>query len=130
MLVGPALAKDDVEAELEALHGKWFAAYDRGDGTTMNGMETKNLVLVLPDGTIFKKTKPRAETLDATGVARRTLGKVSIRRFGDTAIMTGILTSSYAAGSRDEATTVVWVRQNGGWRVASAQWTPVPGSRP
>ncbi len=128
-IVGPALAEDNVAAELEALHTKWFAAYDRGDGAAMNRIETDNLVLILPDGTIFKKTEPRAKKHEATGAARRVLSDVSIRRFGDATVMTGILTSSYPDGTKAEATTVVWVRQNGSWRVASAQWAPVSTNR-
>src|SRR4030095_12711365 len=89
LLAGPTLAKDEIDAELEALHTKWFAAYDRGDGASMNELEASNLVLILPDGTLFKKSEAR-KAHTATGVTSRALSNLSIRRFGDTAIMTGI----------------------------------------
>ena len=47
--------------ELEAVHARWFKAFDSGDGATMDQMEMSNLILVMSDGTIFSKTKPRAE---------------------------------------------------------------------
>jgi hypothetical protein len=72
-----------LSSELEALHAKWFAAFDGGDGATMNQMEMDNLVLVMPVGFIWSKTEARAGTqpkLDPQ--IKRTLSDVSVRRFG------------------------------------------------
>ena len=125
---GAALAQDKVRAELESLHTKWFAAHDQGDGAAMNRIEVDNLVLVLPDGSVFKKEEPRPAKHEGTGVTSRALSDLVIRRFGDTAIMTGILITQDSKGSKREATTVVWIRQKGTWRVASAQWAGIPAS--
>src|SRR5437764_13252447 len=42
------------------LHAKWFKAFDIGDGATMDQMEMDNLVLVMPNGDIWRKPGPRA----------------------------------------------------------------------
>src|SRR5215208_5539311 len=61
---GDALLLDDGSAklrnELEAIHGRWFHAFDAGDGAAMDAVEVDNLVLVMPDGSVWKKSGPRA----------------------------------------------------------------------
>jgi ketosteroid isomerase-like protein len=116
----------ELRSELQALHTKWFKAYDTGDGATLDQIEVDNLALVLPDGTLWAKTTPRAgkeRKLDSQ--TERTLSNVSVRRFGDTAILTGILTTKSAKENSKQATTVVFVQSSGKWKVASAQWGPV-----
>jgi ketosteroid isomerase-like protein len=119
-------ADNKLSSELEALHAKWFQAYDGGDGSTMDQMEMDNLVLVMPVGFIWSKTEARAGTqpkLDPQ--IRRTLSDVSVRRFGDAAILTGVLTSTSRKENEKVATTVIFVQNSGRWKIASAQWTPV-----
>ncbi len=52
---------NSLQAELERLHSQWFAAFDKGDGETMDRMEVPNLILVSPDrkGTFFSTRSPR-----------------------------------------------------------------------
>ncbi len=115
-----------LRSELEALHAKWFTAFDSGDGATMDQMEMDNLILVMPEGSLFSKKTARAgkqSKLDPQ--TERTLSDVSVRRFGDTAILTGILHTKSAKENSKEATTVVFVQTAGKWKIASAQWSPV-----
>src|SRR5712691_5540625 len=87
----------NLRSELEALHAKWFKAFDSGDGATMDQMEMDNLALVMPVGFIWSKTEPRAgKQAKLDPQTERTLSDVSVRRFGDTAVLTGILTSKTA----------------------------------
>jgi ketosteroid isomerase-like protein len=112
--------------ELEALHAKWFRAFDSGDGATMDQMEVDNLALVMPVGFIWSKTEARAgKQTRLNPQIERTLSEVSVRRFGDTAVLTGILTTKSPNENQKEATTVVFVQSSGRWKIASAQWTPV-----
>jgi len=87
-----------------------------------------NLTLVMPDGTVWKKTEPRAKTEKArTPDTARTLTDVTVREFGDTALLTGMLVTKDLKDpklSDSNATTVVFVKNDGKWKVASAQWTP------
>lgn len=119
-------ATSGLQTELETLHAKWMTAYDNGDGVFMDQIEMDNLVLVMPTGDVWTKTKPRGTDepkLDPT--TRRTLSDVSVRQFGDTAILTGTLTSESKAEKSKSGTTVVFVRNSGQWKIASAQWSEV-----
>lgn len=120
----------DLRYELETVHAKWFKAFDGGDGATMDQMEMDNLTLVLPGGEVWSKTAPRdgkQPKLDPQTV--RALSDVSVRRYGDTAILTGILTTKSASENSQDGTTVVFVQSSGKWKIASAQWTPVAATK-
>jgi len=115
-----------LRSDLEALHAKWFKAFDGGDGATMDQMEMDKLMLVMPTGFIWTKTTARgSEQPKRDSHTERRLNEVSVRRFGDTAILTGILTTKSQKENSRDATTVVFVRSSGKWKIASAQWSPV-----
>lgn len=120
----------NLRSELEALHAKWMKAFYTGDNATMDELEADNLVLIMPMGVIWPKNGPRAvkqQVLDPQ--TETTLSDVSVRRFGDTAILTGILHSKSAKENSQSGTTVVFVKNRGKWKIASAQWTPVEGQK-
>jgi ketosteroid isomerase-like protein len=119
-------ADANLASDLEALHAKWFKAFDSGDGAIMDQVEVDKLVLVMPTGSVWTKTKARAgEQPKRDPETERALSKMSVRRFGDTAILTGILTTKSGKETSQDATTVVFVRSSGKWKIASAQWTPL-----
>ena len=112
-------------AELQALHAAGFTAFDACDGATMDQKEMPNLVLVMPDGTVWKKSEPRAKTMKKrTPDGTRELSDVTVRECGETATLTGTVTSKSATETESDSTTVVFVKNGGKWKVASAQWTP------
>jgi len=119
-------ADANLQRDLEALHAKWFAAYDGGDGTTMDQVEMDNLKLVMPTGSIWAKMEARAGKQPKHDPRpERTLSDVAVRRFGDTAILTGILNTKTPEENSKEATSVVFIKDSGRWKIATAQWTPV-----
>ena len=129
-----ALLLDDRSAklrnELEAIHGRWFQAFDRGDGAAMDALEVDTLVLVMPDGSVWKKSGPRAGKQPKRDVVpQRSLNDVTVRQFGDTAILTGILRNRTATDTDNSGTTVVFVRRGGTWLIASVQWSPEAGGK-
>ena len=113
-----------LQTELVRLHTEWFAAFDRGDGAAMDRLEVPNFQAVFPDGRVFRKAKPRAGNQRPTDFTSRTLSDVDVRRFGDTAILTGTVSAEPSMFSSPDrsGTTVVFVRESGSWRIASAQW--------
>ncbi|HEX9112662.1 MAG TPA: nuclear transport factor 2 family protein [Terriglobales bacterium] len=130
LLCSTALMSQSTEAnlqsELEGLHAKWFRAYDSGDAATMDQMEMDKLVLVMPTGLVWTKMGARSnKKAQSHPQTERALTDVFVRRFGDTAILTGILATKSPEENSKDATTVVFVRSSGKWKVASAQWTPV-----
>ncbi len=129
---GDSLLLDDSSAklrsELETIHDRWFQAFDAGDGAAMDAVEVDNLVLVMPDGSVWKKPGPRAGKQPKRDVmSQRSLSDVTVRQFGETAILTGTLTTAKAANNA--GTTVVFVRRGGAWLIASVQWSPVGGGK-
>ena len=126
-----AQSKDaNLESELSAIHAKWFKAFDAGDGATMDQIEVEKLVLIMPTGYVWNKTKPRAgEQQKAHSATEYTLSSTAVRRFGDTAILTGVVTSKSAEETSQEATTVVFLHEAGKWKIASAQWTPIENKK-
>jgi Domain of unknown function (DUF4440) len=128
MLLDDSGAK--LRSELETIHSKWFHAFDTGDGATMDALEIDKLVLVMPNGSIWKKSGPRAGKQPKRDVVpQQSLSDVTIRPFGDTAILTGILTNKTAKETANSGTTVVFVRRGGKWLIASVQWSPVEGGK-
>jgi Domain of unknown function (DUF4440) len=128
-----AMVLDDtaakLRAELVAIHDKWYRAFDVGDGATMDVLEVDNLVVVMPDGSIWAKPGPRAGKQPKRHVQpQRSLGDVTVRQFGDTAILTGMLTSRTPGETDRAGTTVVFVRRGGRWLIASTQWTAAAGA--
>ena len=108
----------------QQLHAAWFTAFDKGDGAAMDQIETDNLALGMPDGSIWYKKESRAATMMPRKPAvTRSLKDVVVREFGDTAVLTGILVSRNGAEEELSATTVVFVRRAGAWKICSAQWT-------
>jgi ketosteroid isomerase-like protein len=123
--VGAFAQTDSTSAELQALHAQWFKAFDAGDGQAMDQMEVPNLVLIMPNGMVWTKDAPRAGTQQKHDpMPQRTVTDVIVRRFGETAVLTGTVTTTVGGDVDKAATTVVFVRSSGNWHVASAQWTP------
>lgn len=95
-------ADSKLRSELEALHARWFKAFDTADGTTMDQIEVGNLYLVMPNGFVFTKKKSRSSPgslQKQDPLPQRTLKDVSLRGFGDTAILTGVLNTKTASES-------------------------------
>jgi hypothetical protein len=77
---------------------------------------------------IIEKHRPRvSKPLPVPEVPERTWSDGVIRRYGDTAILTGRITLTYETPERTTSmgTTAVFVRRADRWRMASVQLTPV-----
>ena len=114
--------------ELHESYKAWFAALDRGDGAAMDALEVDDFILVAAGGMIMEKHRPRvSDPLPVPEAPERTWSDGVIRRYGDTAILTGRITLTYETPKRTTSmgTTAVFVRQADKWRMASVQWTPV-----
>ena len=119
-------SSNNLQRELERLHNQWFNAFDKGDGAAMDKMEIPNLILINADGKggIWEKHGPRADKQKPTGNSTR-LSNLQVRQFGNSAILTGVVTIKDGHESARSSTTVVWVRKNNQWLVASAHWSDI-----
>jgi ketosteroid isomerase-like protein len=121
-------ADASLRSQLESIHARWYHAYDNGDAAAMNKLEVDDVALVMPTGEVWIKSAPRTahETSPAPGT-RHVLSDVTVRRFGDTAILTAVHTATSNNETSRVGTTVVFVRVSGTWKIASVQWTPITG---
>ena len=87
----------------------------------------------MPNGYILKDFAPRKKG-DVAGSGKdtyvhpevkRTLSNVSVRQFGDSAVLVGILTTESPKEKSQSAETVTFVKVSHEWKIASAQWTDV-----
>jgi len=116
----------NIQVEIQRLTQDWYTAFSKGDGAAMDQMEVPNLVLVNAGGTgdIWHKDGPRAGKEKAI-TAVFTVGKSEVRQFGNTAILTGPVTSKDGDKLAEISETVVWIKTNNKWLVSSAQWTDI-----
>ena len=116
----------NIQVEIQRLTQDWYTAFSKGDGAAMDQMEVPNLVLVNAGGTgdIWHKDGPRAGK-EKTITAVFTVGKSEVRQFGNTAILTGPVTSKDGDKLAEISETVVWIKTNNKWLVSSAQWTDI-----
>ncbi len=112
------------EADVVEASRAWSAAFYRGDGNTMESLEVADLVLVMPNGEIWSKSEPRAETSEPQDVESHTKEYTNVRFQEGVALVTGRLI--VVMGDRyTMAFTETWVRDGNQWRVTLAQWTGV-----
>jgi ketosteroid isomerase-like protein len=114
--------------ELHETYKAWFAALDRGDGAAMDALEVDDFILVGAAGMIMEKHRSRVtDPWPLPEAPERTWSDGVVRRYGDTAILTGRITLTYETPKRTTSmgTTAVFVRQADKWRMASVQLTPV-----
>lgn len=127
--VGVAQTKNsatNLDSELKRLMQQWVDAFDKGDGATMDQMEVANLVLVNADGSggIWHKDGPRAGKQKPLA-QDITVGASEVRQFGNTAVLTGRVTRKESGKTDESSETIVWIRQNNKWLIASGQWSNV-----
>jgi ketosteroid isomerase-like protein len=121
-------AEASLGTELHETYKAWFAALDRGNAAAMDALEVDDFILVGATGMIIEKHRPRvSDPLPVPEAPERTWSDGVIRRYGDTAILTGRITLTYETPKRTTSmgTTAVFVRQADKWRMASVQLTPV-----
>ena len=115
--------------ELHESYKAWFAALDRGDGAAMDALEVDDFILVSAAGTTLEKHRPRvSDPLPVPeDASERTWSDGVVRRYGDTAILTGRITLTHETPkwTTSMGTTAVFVRQGDKWRMATVQWTPI-----
>lgn len=113
------------------LEDVWNAAHRDGDPDALRSLWADDLEVVVP------RMAPMSKT-DALGFARTgrmrferyDTSELKLRRYGETAIVTGRLRRTYTLGTNrredDWRFTKVYVRQNGAWRVISFHASEAP----
>jgi ketosteroid isomerase-like protein len=118
---------------IEELENRWARAEVDGDVTTLDELAIEDFTLVGPFGFVLDK----AQWLDRYRSGDLVTSELDwhdlrVREIGDTALVVGVheQQASYRGTPSNGLfrSTHVWVRANGGWRLAGTQLSPI--SRP
>ena len=126
----PAAAQQpDPTTVLQQRYSDWMNAFRRADGATMDKMEADGLMLVMGNGMIWSKDKPRVEEMKGAKPTRvtHTIEQARARVHGDVGVLTGLQIDVEADGSKSQALfTTVWRREGADWKIWSAHWSDLP----
>lgn len=119
------------EAELKQIENNWTDAQKTRNVEKLRGILADAWVGIGPDGAASDKTtaladlKSPANSLDSVEV-----GPITVRVFGNTAIVTGTDTEKSTEHGKDSSGKYVWtdvfVKQKGQWRAVASQSAKVP----
>lgn len=126
-LAGAAFAADPSdETALRQLNDDYVRAFVASDVSTYRALLAEDFRAVLADGRQIDKTEFLRQAARPSGVTGFRLQDVDVRRYGDTALISGLVVYQHADGSvvRTRYIDVV-VRRLGAWRIVSAQFTHV-----
>ena len=120
------------EQDLKALAENWAAAERRGDTAFMERTLTNDFMAIGPRGFVLTKEQwLQRFTSGSLKYEYLEWDEVNVRLFGDAAVVTG--RERQKVKYQDQVmeselrTTLVWVKQNGRWLLASAQMSPILG---
>jgi ketosteroid isomerase-like protein len=125
-----------MEDQLMQLGQEWTAAEERGDVAALERMLADDFVGIGPFGFMLTKeqwlARYRSDDLRNESV---TLDEVSVRSYGEVAVIVGRQTQRTFFQGRDVSgrfrTTLICVRQAGDWRIAGWQASgPIPDAPP
>lgn len=122
---------DDTEQQVKHLAAEWAAAEQRGDTAALDRILTDDFVGIGPRGfTLTKQEWLQRHQAGALVYDALSLDDIQVRVYGgDTAIM--VARETQAARYQGQPmpgefrTTLVWVRQDGDWRLAGTQLSPI-----
>lgn len=122
--------RERVIAEVDALNQQWVAAELAGDTAALGRLLVDDFVGIGPLGFMLTKEqwlgRYRGGGLHYDSFA---LEEAQVRPYGDAAIVTGRQAQSGTVQGRDLPSggraTLVWARQDGTWRLAGWQLSPI-----
>jgi ketosteroid isomerase-like protein len=121
---------EPVESQVKALSEGWVAAELRGDTAFLAGVLADDFVGIGPRGFMLTKDEwIQRHQSGALRYAALTLDDVRVRAYGEAAVLVGreAQTATYQgqAVPGEFRTTQIWVRQQGSWRLAGVQYSPI-----
>jgi SAM-dependent methyltransferase len=123
------------DREIREQSMRYFEAVDRRDVKVIDELLAEDCFVFYPRGVSDTKAT-LLETLrkpvegDEVASAKQTLSDEKVRRIGDTAVLTGTLTTERGgAPGVGNRRTLTWVRQDGRWRLLHDQWSLLGDAR-
>ena len=132
LIVGTLFAQPTgLDAEFSRLEDAWNTAHRTADADALDALWADDLEVAVPR--MAPMSKSEALAFVRTGrmrFERYDTSDVRVRRYGDTAVITGRLQRTYTLGGNqrkdDWRFTKVYVRQNNAWRVTSFHASDAP----
>lgn len=124
----PAQSSHSNDAVLMTLDAQRMKAISDGDMNGVGALLADDYVHVNANGEILSRTVYFPHHLDSHRRSYRTSdAKVSIRYYGDIAVMVGPQFNDQVGRSVQQyAVTIIWHRVNGSWKEIEAQYSPIP----
>ncbi len=121
-----------VEQDLNQMAEDFAAAERQGDTAYMEGTLTDDFIAIGPRGFVLNKEQwLQRFTSGSLRYEYLEWDEANVRAYGDAAVVTGRerqKVHDQGQGMEMELrTTLVWVRENGSWRLASAAMSPILG---
>ncbi|MFJ1456550.1 nuclear transport factor 2 family protein [Nocardia sp. N2S4-5] len=118
-----------------ALCRRWVTAELAGDGALLDRLGTDDFTLVGPAGFVLDRTQWLARFApDALHIERLDWAPDSVREYGDAAVVIGIQDQEATFAGRPAdgrfRVTHTAVRQDGEWRLATIQFSPLGAAGP
>ncbi len=123
---------DNTQQDLRKLADDWAAAERRGDTAFMERTLADDFTAVGPRGFVLTKDQwLQRFTSGSLKYEYLEWDEVNVRPYGDAAIVTGRERQKVDYQGQgmesDLRTTLVWVKQDGQWKLANAQMSPILG---
>lgn len=116
--------KSPLEQELMKLEVEWADAIKKHDKAALERLLADDLLHTDEDGRVISKAEYIART-DGAALESYGVSEVSVRSYGNTAIVSARWTIKGSAGDRDFSgdyrETNVWVKKGGRWQVVATQ---------
>jgi ketosteroid isomerase-like protein len=121
----PARPADSADkAELSRLEKVWNEAHVRGDADALDRLWAEDLTVTVPNMSVI--TKPTAVAMAKSGrikFTRYETSEISIRVYGDAAVVTGVVERTRTLNNRDFDDkwrfTKMYIRRAGRWQVVA-----------
>ena len=113
---------DNVEQTLKQIERDWTDAWMKRDSSVLDRIIADDFSLVSPDGTLTK-AGILAELKSDPPIASMILDPMTVRVFGDTAVVTGGDTETEAGKNTSDhfLWLTVFVKRNGRWQAVASQ---------
>jgi ketosteroid isomerase-like protein len=127
----PVALSTSAAADLKQIENDWAAASKAKDAGRLGEILADSWVGLQWDGKTTNKAKTLAEMkTPGNSVDSIEMGPMTVRLFGNTAVVTGSDTEKSMENGKDTSGKYIWtdvfVKQNGKWRAVSSQSTKAP----
>ena len=122
--------QENVEQVLMQMEREWAEAPVKRDAAALDRIIADDWICITWDGETVRKAQVIEDAKSGANTAQsQTLGPMTVRVFGDTAVVTGSISGKSQYQGRDMSGHYLWtdvfVKRNGSWQAVASQTTRV-----